>query len=310
MPTGHHASPLTDLHTVQSAAPHWIAALADPRWLAGSTLLKRDGLAWVRRATLTGPAGDSVDCIVKVAPVRGFAGWLRTAVLGPLGIAPTALARQWRGAQQLAGLGVATPTPLLQARARCEAAPVEVLLTEYLPGRSLLEHMAAPLGPARADHALADAAGELVAALIAGGLLNRDHKPSNILVLDDQRLALLDCVGLCKAVTRDVVAGPARMLASMVIEPLGCRCLPRRTLRRRALRAFLHARWHQGGPAPTDAATPTTPDPPDPPNRQWERASARAFWAAVAQLVDRHGDPTPAVWPLPANSTATGASGA
>lgn len=287
--------PLLAVRVLRCAGPGesaaaWRGALESSAWAAGARVLKREpgggaGESWVARAELAGRS-----CVVKVQPVGGLWGRLRLA------LGRTRLSRQWAGAQRLAGMGVPTPAPLVRATARC-AVPVEVLVTEYLPGRTLLEALAGPEMGLMPERALAEAAGALVASLAAGGVLNRDLKPSNVLVVADgagqgadrrEVLAVLDPVGVRRLGATELLLGPARMLASLLIEPTGCGVAPRRTIRRRVLAGYLRARWHEGD------ASGGGPEP----DREWERASARAIWAMVDQIVTRHGDARPRVSPL------------
>ena len=127
------------------------------------------------------------------------------------------------------------------------------------------------------QHDLARRAGELTARLAAAGLFNRDHKPSNIIVEHERPgapkspgLVLIDTAG----VTRLGARRPERMLFNLVVEFVGTRTLPRRTLLMRALRAYL------------DHANGST------------RGTPRAVWDEVERLLAEHGDPTPKDDPL------------
>lgn len=241
-------------------ATAWRAALGDAAWPAASDVLKQEDGAWVRRATLLGR-----DVVVKCRPLSS-SGRRMKAALG-LGHAD----RHWRGADALRRIGVLTGAPLASALARVDGSPCELLVLEYLPGRSLIEVLAAISRgegpPVRAQHAIARAVGRQVRVLASAGWTNRDHKPSNLIVAEGETgsIAVIDCVGLRR--TRE--AG-LPLLAALCIEPLGCNVLPRRTLLMRALRAW----------------------------RDDEQSSAHDAWRAVARLVERHGDPRPRVNPL------------
>ncbi len=154
---------------------------------------------------------------------------------------------------------------------------------EALPGKSVLHHLADRDLTVRQQHTLAAELGRIVARLRArsdwrGHAHNRDHKPSNLIVtsLDPPQVAIIDCV----AIRRDWFDSdqPFRMLADLLIEPLGVGHPPRRTLMMRALLAYFR-----------ELDTAPMPD----------RAKAlRHFWQEVTDTIRDHGDPTPRVNPL------------
>jgi hypothetical protein len=131
-------------------------------------------------------------------------------------------------------------------------------------GRTLLRVMDRGGLAVRQEQALARAVGAQVAAF--GATYNRDHKPSNLIVTREDgppTIAVIDCVAVADG------ADAERMFTSLVLEPLGCGCLPRRSLLARALAGY-------------------TPD----------RDRRRTIWRDVARRVREHGDPTPKVNPL------------
>lgn len=83
-------------------------------------------------------------------------------------------------------------------------------------GPTLLE----ALGSDDGDTALAAAraAGAHAARLLAAGVWNRDHKPSNLMFDGPGALRLIDLDGLRRGAPPEA---PARMLASLAIEPTG-----------------------------------------------------------------------------------------
>jgi tRNA A-37 threonylcarbamoyl transferase component Bud32 len=211
------------------------------------------------------------------------------------------------------------PTAPVLMLARHDGA--EILVMDALPGRSLLELIASPATTLAEQHALADAAGALVARVVHAGRYNRDHKPSNLIVTHltptpaAADLAIIDCVAFIRPgpLTRPI-QGPLRMLSSLVIEPLGCGVLPRRSLLMRALRSYLRHSWLLADhPSPARSKiTPLAPvSPPDfdrsaplsPEQRAWELASIRAFWSEVLRTINTHGDPTPSINPLTPSGT-------
>jgi tRNA A-37 threonylcarbamoyl transferase component Bud32 len=179
--------------------------------------------------------------------------------------------RHWRGAAWLERHGIRTARcHVLAWSERCEW-----LVMEHLEGSTLLQHLAAGTLGVRQQHAAARAVGDTLARIEASGRSNRDSKPSNLIVLDAEStqptIAVIDCIALRPLLP----AGPlraaaiARMHASVVLEPIGCRCPIRGTLLLRGLLA--------GGGS--------------------RRQIARR-WAAARRLVEAHGDPQPAINPL------------
>lgn len=213
--------------------------------------------------------------------------------------------RHWRGAGRLSRAGVRTAEPLVLALVDGD----EVLVMRAIEGPTLLEVMAEIAGKANVNangnvsvnvnvkqggehwgvagqHDLARLVGELVARLAGGGFFNRDLKPSNVIVTRGHNgrpaLAVIDCVAIRRSSERrcsEVYMNTLRMVSMLVIEPIGCGVLPRRSLRFRALIAALHEFTRSL------------------PHAQASQAR-RTCWQSVAQIVEKHGDPTPRVNPL------------
>jgi tRNA A-37 threonylcarbamoyl transferase component Bud32 len=266
-------------------AARWGAALADASWIESSLLLKQDGACWVRRAQVMGR-----EVVMKCRGIDGV--WARVKCALGRGKGD----RHWRGTALLSGKGVKTARVFALARARVDGRDCELLAMEWLEGVTLLRMMAdvqAGKGPGvRAEHAIARAVGEQLARMQE--VFNRDHKPSNLIVMDgaggSPRIAIIDCEG----VRRSAIPGAARMFASLVIEPTGCGVRPRRALMMRAVRAYLSL---------TTALD--TPDSPRPRSRTLAALPAgqyrqlrRMLWGDAARVVAHHGDPTPRVNPL------------
>lgn len=261
------------------SAERWAAALGDPRWIESSRLLKHEaGSSWVRRATIAGRE-VVVKCRVLGTPGRRVKSLLRQGHGD----------RHWRAAARLAMKRIATATPVVLAGAVIDGQPCELLVLEYLDGPSLLEVLsavAAGHGPGpKSQHAVARAAGASVVALLDGRLWNRDHKPSNLIVLGlesgEPRIAVIDCVGI-RAYGRlgiDEMEGE-HMAASLMIEPTGCGCPPRRSLWMRALHATLDGHLRS------------------PRARADRHAELRAVIETVRGLIESHGDPRPRHDPL------------
>lgn len=205
--------------------------LQSPDALANARVLKSEGKAWVR---LIEVAGEKI--VVKCRPLHT----IRRRVQSLLGMGHAH--RQWRGAALLKQSNILTAEPVLIARARINSLPCELLVLEYIPGPTLLEllnDIARARGPSvRQQHAIAQAVGASVFTLYKSKLHNRDHKPSNLVVVDKEslspRIAVIDCVGVSRSRNH-----PCGMLADLVIEPLGCACPPRLPLMLRAVRECL-----------------------------------------------------------------------
>jgi hypothetical protein len=189
--------------------------------------------------------------------------------------------RHWRGAARLARAGIRTARCLVLAFEQRDV-PRVWLAMERLDGHPLLEHMANPDPSVRTQHAIASAAGALVAAFCRTKLHNRDLKPSNLILLPGPAptLAVVDCVAIRRKHRGELLT----MLASLVIEPAGCGVMPRAALRARALRACLDGLGPIKGPAG---------DP-----RVLRHVIAARYWMLVARAVTSHGDPRPKVNPL------------
>lgn len=247
--------------------------MGDLRRRAGARVLKREGAAEVLRGPLLGR-----DVVVKIIPARGVADRVKAWA------GRSRAQRQWLGAEWLDAHWFATARPLALLR----GAGAECLVMEALNGRTVLEHLAAGDLPVREQHELAADLGAMVARMTALGRYNRDHKPSNLIVerLDNgrPRVAVIDCVAILPVSRAGGAAGAAdRMMASLVIEAIGCGCPPRRGLIMRALRARHDALAGAADPSPRS-----------------RRLFCRAAWARVAALVAAHGDPRPRVDPLAA----------
>lgn len=273
-----------------SAAPgedpeSWLDALRRADW-AGAAVLKEESGDWVCRLDLH-VGGRRRTVVAKRRAVRGP--WNALKILLRLG----RFDRHRRGALWLLDHGFVTARPLLHLRRAGVAAAEELLILEFLPGRTLLEALARRGTGIRLEHAIARRIGRQIARLGAAGRYNRDHKPSNLLLVGGDgpeqarhggdaapEVAILDCV----AIRRGRRGAPA-MFASLAIEPLGTGCLPRRALCMTAIDAWARDAA-RGGEAGGSAAAAR------------RRAAARACWRAARRLVVEHGDPRPRSDPL------------
>lgn len=197
--------------------------------------------------------------------------------------------RQWQGAEWVRAAGVFTSQPLAMGTIHATEQSGTLMAGQwlalaYLEGPTLLESFrsAEPMPEnhrRRRQHALAVQAGESVRKLARARLYNRDHKPSNLIVLrSDPRdihapVGVIDTVGIRRARGGKLHRSSLeRMLASLIIEAIGCGVVPSVWARRTALRVAMGA-W----------------DP---------RTSTMHVWRAVRRIVESHGDPTPKIDPL------------
>ena len=222
--------------------------------------------------------------------------------------------RHWAGAAWLARHKIATAPCLVLGHAADAGRRRDYLVMECLDGPTVLEVLRGarrrdarempradagagrdPGAPAaqfggraigiREELAIARELGRQISHMIAHGRFNRDHKPSNLIVVrraGGMRVAVVDCVAILP-LSRGGGAGQAveRMLASLVIEPLGDGVPPRRSLALATLRAVLGL--ERGGGAAV---------------RQAGKRRMRGLWMSIAARVSAHGDPTPKVKPL------------
>lgn len=256
------------------AAEAWARALGED-WTASATTIKAEGDCGVWRATLAGR-----DVVIKTWRLKGGP---RRRAQSILTLSPAW--RHWRAARALDAAGFATARPLAIATIAIDAAPAEALVLEALPGPTALEALARPLAPP-VENAVARAIGAQVGRLAGAGWYNRDHKPSNLIVTHlprsdapgEARVAMIDCVGF-RRITPGSHDHLARMLAKLLIEPIGCNLPPRRALRWCVLRSA----------AASDRAQRSRPE---------ARAQLRGLWNDIERLVSEHGDPAPKLNPL------------
>lgn len=255
---------------------------------------RHQGIDGVYRTTLDGGRGDGHgdehEVVIKCRVLRRrgdrLKAWLK------MGRAD----RHRRGAAWLAQRGIETAAVLAQAyavvddpvtRKRC---PVELLVMEYVEGRTLLKVMAAiaegrPDAPTvQQQHDLARAISRQLIKFQDNGFYNRDHKPSNLIVRKDEsdgkeewRVVVIDVVALREPDSGS--NGLSSMLASLVIEPIGCGCRPRRPLMMRTLYTVI-SQTMLGY------------------SRQEKQQKLRRLWRDVQRRVQRHGDPRPKTNPL------------
>jgi hypothetical protein len=238
--------------------------------------LKRDGGASV--FALPGESG-SAGLVAKRWELRSVGSRLKSLVHA------SRAWRHWNGAERLSRAGVRTAACFAIGRSRDAetGVGVEWLIMDRLLGKMLLRHMADNDLPVQTQHRLAESAGRMVAALVKAGLYNHDGKPANLIVSPDPQrslapqISIIDCVAIRKLPKVGVEGKIIHMLAGLVIEPIGCKCPPRRALMMRALKSF----------ANTEHLS----------RAQW-RGPRNRTWHAVAAFIEAHGDPSPKVNPL------------
>ncbi|MDX2148270.1 MAG: hypothetical protein SFZ23_12180 [Planctomycetota bacterium] len=351
--------PLTD----DEHALAWVARLPELlTTFAAATprALKQGARGSVWRARL-GPKGRTRDVVLKCRPVRGLGQRLRVALRW------SSLDREALGAEMLVAARIPTAQPLalvtgqsvIAAASREDRVRSQCLISMALPGKSLLEHLRdRDLSLVDERHLCAEA-GRLVAHFTALGLFNRDHKPSNLMVVPPTGQGSGSpsgsqpdrAPGLALAVIdpRGVARGkrPRQMLASLMIEPLGVRCPPRRAVRARVLHAYVSetilgvqasalsdaesssspteafyrsltssddqsreadSPVSEAGAQGSDEASTATPRiEPLPP--AIERAAVKDLWRAIDAAIAAHGDPRPKDSPFPAGDGVNAGAG-
>lgn len=237
-------------------------AVLSESWEAPPRDIKRDDRTSVRRAR----AADR-DIVIKSWRLSRPKDLLNTLLIRTPG------RRHWRGAARLARLGASSAPCLALLRSRAGLRFTETLLLEAVPGATLLEHLdmaargASPFSW-REQRELARAVGAQVRGLTTQGWFNRDHKPSNLIVNSPNRVVMIDVVAIRRDRER---TGGARMLTSLMLEPMGVGCVASRTMRMRVLKEA------SGGAS----------------------LSARKMaWRGIAERIAAHGDPRPKINPL------------
>jgi tRNA A-37 threonylcarbamoyl transferase component Bud32 len=246
-------------------AEDWADALAsfNP---SEAQLLKQDSGTAVYRTTML-----ALAVVIKRWDLTGPAARLKS-LLGA-----SRAHRHWRGADRLLKNNISTAQPYVLAR----SGRAQWLVMQALEGKTLLEHMRDQDLSVKQSHALARDIGRQLADFDLAMVYNRDHKPSNLIVVGDQAqrsVAVIDTVAIRKGLDH------ARMMASLLIEPTGCQLRVRSALAMRVLRSYYDER-----------KTARASDD-DTPRRMREYRSYT--WKQVRRLIARHGDPTPRVDPL------------
>lgn len=258
-------------------ASAWVRSLEAGAWLGSAQVLKdQPGSGWVRRGTING-----VDVVVKCRVLSSMSRRLKAMVGHGQGD------RQWRACARLAMKRIPCSKPVMLGHGEVDGVTCELIVLRWAPGRTVLELLAAIASggadaPGAAEqHRIASAVGATVPALLRAGMWNRDHKPSNLVVDRDEqgkaRVTLIDVVGIGRYGWMGIDESEAeQMCASLVIEPTGCGCPPRRALWMRGLLGMMEEK---------DRRAP----------RAERHADLRAMIGEVGGLVEAHGDARPRV---------------
>lgn len=280
-------------HGPSGDGPEWACALSQEPWAESATLLKEDRGVRVMAAELRGR-----PVVLKFYRYGGPFDRARAR----LGMA--AGDRHWAGAALLATEGIPC-APMLALLSRKDGGVREdCLIMGRLKGVSLLHCLdQARRGEMslQRQHALADAVGLQVGCLLASGLHNRDHKPSNLIVSfesDSPTVAIADCQGVHR-LSRDRSRHSIRTQASLALEAIGAGVLPRRAIIARTLRAVMAAYTaRRFAKMPVEQALVLTKAEQDLVLDSLPRGMPLKAWPRIAQRIRGHGDPTPRVDPL------------
>lgn len=238
------------------------------------------------------------------------------------GISGSKSERHWRGAAWLTRHGIDTASCLAMAHDASIIARCDYLIMEELTGPTVLDVLtrarqrdvggAGEMGHAGGDVRAEDAAhggtsaaaagagrravgvreelaiarevGRQIASMIAHGRFNRDHKPSNLIVVwrgGRAGVAVIDCVAILPLWRGGGAGGSLeRMLASLCIEPLGVGVVPRRALVMATLCAALGV--ERGGGRGGRGAMGLSPS---------AKLALRGVWRTVAARVRAQGGP-------------------
>lgn len=251
----------------------WTSTFMSRDWSVGAEIFKKNAESSVLRCMV-----HSRDIVLKTRRSTGIKGMIE-------GITRSGRShRQWQGSDWLRSIGVSSPNCIAIARGTRDGVAVETLVTEHVPGHTLLWQVARGLihedPESPASRAVAYAVGRDIAQIIKSGRFNRDHKPSNLVVTHAAppiaKITTVDAVAILPVKLKDRVNAMARMIASLLIEPIGIGHPMPPTFMRRVVESLGH-------------------EIVDPPNVEpW----TRELIAQAERLVEEHGDPTPEHDPL------------
>jgi tRNA A-37 threonylcarbamoyl transferase component Bud32 len=251
----------------------WIAAV---RAFRPEATLKRDKTTVV----FSGRFADR-KAVIKVTNLSSPWDRLREA----LGL--SRLHRQWRGHETLWKVGAATCTPFCLARTEVPGErPQSILALEFIPGHTLLDHIAEQDLPPSREIALAKRLGRLIAQIALAGYRNRDCKLSNLVVVDPRsdlpQIVTLDAEGIRKARFISPTTAAANMIFKAAVEPIGLHIKIRPSL----IAAVAIA-----------CAKELSREPTHRPPSNSARLLARRLISRATDYFNAHGDPTPSIDP-------------
>lgn len=187
-------------------------AVCDGSFVAAASVIKADN----RASVFTGDAAGYPVVVKTLALDR-----LRDRIGSRIGA--TRLWRQARGAEKVRASGVLSASVYAIVRGRdATGQRVEALIIERVHGPTLLRAIADRTIEPRSMNLLLDRVGQGVGALAAAGIYNRDHKPSNLIVSQDESgepvPVLIDTADIRRRTTEGFMD---RMLAKLMIEAIG-----------------------------------------------------------------------------------------
>ncbi|MEM1330263.1 MAG: hypothetical protein AAGG07_06865 [Planctomycetota bacterium] len=252
-------------------AARFLRALEDGSWADGATTVKAGSSSAVYRVTLE----DRAFCM-KVARLSGPKRALQSLTRSTRGH------RAWDGTDRLARAGCDTATPRALVTGTSVGTATEALFTDWLDGQTVLDALRGDL-PNQELPTLARHTGAAISRMVTRGLYNRDHKPSNLIVLGtDRPPAVIDTVAIRRFRLLDRAAltqHAAHMLACLAIEPTGVGA-PEADIRLLRVASAACA-------------------------EELQVASARQLFRASVKRVINHGDPRPKDPPSPPEPAAS-----
>ncbi len=226
-------------------------------------LLKDGGSRTVWKSALS----DNSPVIIKCR-AKSSLSFLR------MSISRSPLQNELRGLRALASLNILASKPIAYIR----AADSEAIVLSYISGPTLLELISWHPLTITQEKALCRALATQIRAVLRASHFNRDNKPSNLIVTGDftnPSIAIIDAAGIQSSFGHTFAL--RLMLASLYIEPYGCK----NTIRNALCMRMLHAVVLELGASSQDA-----------------RRDARNLWRIVQNQIEYHGDPVPRHLPM------------
>ncbi|MBX3315987.1 MAG: hypothetical protein KF902_03875 [Phycisphaeraceae bacterium] len=255
------------------AKSRWVSVFSGRDWAVGAEVFKQSPHSSVLRSMVL-----SRDLVLKTRHASGLKALAQSLTQSGRE------ERQWSGSEWLRSIGLSAPHCVAIVAGSRDGAPVRTLITEYVPGHTLLWQIARGLvkedPESPPSRAIAYETGRGIAQIIKSGRFNRDHKPSNLVVVAAgppvARISIVDAVAIQPYKPAERAHALARMIASLQIEPAGIGHPIPHTFLKRIVDAIAH---EMVGPADADS---------------W----SRDMLSSAEQHVQKHGDPTPQHDPL------------